>query len=179
VRDLTDAAQRIGDVVGLIHSIANQTNLLALNATIEAARAGDSGKGFAVVASEVKNLATQTAKATDDIAAQIGAMQTSTQQAVAAIGGISGVVEQMDRIASGIYSAVEQQRSTAQEIARGVQEAAAGTQEVSRNIAGVSEAAQASGRAANDVLGVAHELSTQATTLRAATDGFLGTMRAA
>ena len=179
VRDLTDAAQRIGDVVGLIHSIASQTNLLALNATIEAARAGDSGKGFAVVASEVKNLATQTAKATDDIAAQIGAMQTSTQQAVAAISGISGIVEQMDQIAGGISAAVEQQRAATQEIARGVQEAAAGTQEVSRNIAGVSEAAQASGKAANDVLGVAHELSTQATTLRAAMDGFLGTVRAA
>jgi methyl-accepting chemotaxis protein len=101
VRDVTDAAQRIGDVVGLIHGIANQTNLLALNATIEAARAGDSGKGFAVVASEVKNLATQTAKATDDIAAQISAMQSSTQQAVAAIGGIGGVVEPMDRIVGG------------------------------------------------------------------------------
>jgi methyl-accepting chemotaxis protein len=179
VRDLTDAAQRIGDVVGLIHGIANQTNLLALNATIEAARAGEAGKGFAVVASEVKNLATQTAKATDDIAAQIGAMQASTQQAVAAIGGITGVVEQMDRIAAGISAAVEQQRAATEEIARGVQEAAIGTQEVSRNIAGVSDAAQASGKAANDVLGVAHELNAQAVTLRAAVDGFLAKVRAA
>ncbi len=179
VRDLTQAAQRIGDVIGLIHSIATQTNLLALNATIEAARAGEAGKGFAVVASEVKNLADQTAKATDEIAAQINAMQTSTREAVTAIGGIAGIVDQMDHIATAIAAAVEQQRSATQEIARSVQEASAGTQEVSSNIAGVSATAHISGEAANDVLGVAHELSAQADTLRAAVDSFLTRVRAA
>jgi methyl-accepting chemotaxis protein len=179
VRNLIDAADRIGGVIGVIGSIASQTNLLALNATIEAARAGEAGKGFAVVASEVKNLATQSARATEDISVQIAAMQASTQNAVEAIGGIGSVVEQMDQIAAAIAAAVEQQRATTEEIARNVQQAAAGTELLKGNIEGVSAAARASGEAANDVLGVAQDLTAQATALRKAVLAFLTKVRAA
>ncbi len=133
VQGLADAAQKIGDVVSLITDIAGQTNLLALNATIEAARAGDAGKGFAVVASEVKSLATQTAKATEEIATQIAGMQEATTSAVEAIKRIG----EIDEIATSIASAVEQQGAATQEISRNAQQAAAGTQEVNGNIGGL------------------------------------------
>jgi len=179
VQVLTNSAERIGKVVGLISSIAGQTNLLALNATIEAARAGDAGKGFAVVASEVKNLASQTAKATEDISAQIGAMQEVSREVVEAIRGIGGIITEMDQVATTISTAVEQQRAATAEIARNVNEAAIGTQEVSSNIAGVSGAATASGSAASQVLTVAEDLSRQAVALRGAVDGFLSRVRTA
>ena len=179
IRDLADAARRIGEVVQLINAIAAQTNLLALNATIEAARAGEAGKGFAVVANEVKSLANQTAKATDDIATQVGAVQAATEAAVCAIDGISGIIGQINGIAAGISSAVEEQGSATREIARNVQEAASGTREVSSNIAGVEDAAGETGRTAEQVLSAAEDLMAQSRTLRDRVDGFLGTVRAA
>src|SRR5690606_41209346 len=136
VESLVDAAQKIGDVVKLIQAIAEQTNLLALNATIEAARAGEAGKGFAVVAGEVKSLATQTARATEEIAAQIAAIQAATGDAVKAIGEIGATIKEIAQIATTIAGAVEQQGAATQEIARNVQQAAAGTRAVSSNIAG-------------------------------------------
>ncbi|MDR3474409.1 MAG: methyl-accepting chemotaxis protein [Devosia sp.] len=166
VRALAEGAQKIGEVVGMISSIASQTNLLALNATIEAARAGDAGKGFAVVASEVKSLATQTAKATDDITRQITQIQTATKDAVESIQGISETIGKVSEIAAAIATAVEEQGSATQEIARNVQQAATGTHEVSSNIVGVSQGANETGAAANQVLGAAGELSHQAEQLR-------------
>ena len=138
VKTLADGAQKIGDVVGLISTIAGQTNLLALNATIEAARAGDAGKGFAVVASEVKSLANQTAKATEDISQQVAQIQVATKEAVTAIEAISQTIGEVSRIATAIAAAVEEQGAATQEIARNVHEAASGTQQVGTNIAGVS-----------------------------------------
>lgn len=179
VRALAEGAQKIGDVVGLITSIAGQTNLLALNATIEAARAGDAGKGFAVVASEVKNLAQQTAKATEDIRAQIGQIQTATVEAVDAIKGITATIEDVRIIAVTIASAVEEQGAATSEIARNVQQTAASTQKVTTNIAGVSQAANETGAAANEVLGAAGGLSKQAEELSAAFNGFVAGVRAA
>jgi methyl-accepting chemotaxis protein len=157
VRGLAEEAQKIGDVVDLIADIAGQTNLLALNATIEAARAGDAGKGFAVVASEVKNLANQTAKATQDIADQIGSIQGSTEEAVKAIKGIGDTIGGINDIATSIASAVEEQGAATGEISRNVQEAAQGTQEVSSNIVGVTQAAAETGTAASQVLTAADE----------------------
>jgi methyl-accepting chemotaxis protein len=142
IEGLASAAEKIGDVVKLINDIAGQTNLLALNATIEAARAGEAGKGFAVVASEVKSLATQTAKATEEIAAQIGGIQSSTHEAVAAIKEIGGVIQHVNEISAAIATAVEQQGSATQEIARNAQQAAKGTTDVSANITGVTQAAE-------------------------------------
>jgi murein DD-endopeptidase MepM/ murein hydrolase activator NlpD len=136
VQGLAEAAQKIGDVVKLISDIAAQTNLLALNATIEAARAGDAGKGFAVVASEVKNLATQTAKATEEISQQIASIQAATGEAVGAIQGIGKTIVEINQVASSIAAAVEEQNASTREIARNVQETSAGTQEVSSNIDG-------------------------------------------
>ncbi len=179
VRILAEAAQKIGAVVGLINEIASQTNLLALNATIEAARAGEAGKGFAVVASEVKNLATQTAKATDDISAQISGMQTSTDEAVGAIKGISNIIGQMSEITTTIASAVQEQGAATQEIARNVQQAAQGTQDVSTNIGGVTQAAGETGAASSQVLGTASSLSRQADTLRSSVTQFLEGVRSA
>jgi len=176
---LAEAAQKIGDVVALIIDIADQTNLLALNATIEAARAGDAGKGFAVVASEVKNLANQTAKATDEIGAQIAGVQTSTQEAVSAIEAIVKTISKIDEISSSIASAVEEQGAATQEIARNVEQAAAGTQEVSSNIGGVSQAANDTGAAATQIQSTAEDLSKQSETLRAEVDRFLANVRAA
>jgi methyl-accepting chemotaxis protein len=179
VQGLSAAAQKIGDVVKLISDIASQTNLLALNATIEAARAGEAGRGFAVVANEVKSLASQTAKATDEISAQVGAMQNATTEAVQAIEGISRTIGAINDITSAISSAVEQQGSATQEIARNVQEAALGTGQVSSNIAAVNHAAEKTGSASNEVLASADQLSKQAVNLRTDVDKFLGNIRAA
>jgi len=179
IRDLADAAQKIGEVVDLINDIANQTNLLALNATIEAARAGDAGKGFAVVASEVKNLASQTAQATEDISAQIGAIQGTTQEAVGAIEGIGTTISEMNDIATTIASAVEEQGAATGEISRNVQEAATGTESVNHNISNVSTASAETGESAGEVLKSAQELSQQSETLRSEVDKFLAEVRAA
>lgn len=178
VQGLSQAALRIGEVVKLINDIADQTNLLALNATIEAARAGDAGKGFAVVASEVKNLANQTAKATDEISRQIGDVQQSTNDAVEAIGGISGVINQMDEIASAIAAAVEEQMAATQEIARNVEQAASGTDEVTQNIEGVSTLATETEQAADDVNAASSQVETQAESMNRFIHGFLEKIRA-
>jgi methyl-accepting chemotaxis protein len=179
VRALSTGAEKIGEVVKLIHSIAAQTNLLALNATIEAARAGDSGRGFAVVASEVKALANQTAKATEEISAQVAAMQASTSDAVLSIGGITETIAQMSEITVGISTAIEQQGDATREIARNIQSVAAGSSEISAHIGGVTTAAAATGSAASDVLSNARELDNQSGMLRSAVDEFLTKVRAA
>jgi methyl-accepting chemotaxis protein len=179
VQGLADAANKIGEVVALITDIADQTNLLALNATIEAARAGDAGKGFAVVASEVKNLANQTARATEEISSQIGGIQTATQEAVTAIEVIGKTISEIDEVNSGIASAVEEQGAATQEIARNVEQAAAGTQEVSSNISGVSQAANDTGEAAVRIRTAAEDLSRHSDTLRAEVDKFLNNVRTA
>ncbi|OEJ66744.1 methyl-accepting chemotaxis protein [Magnetovibrio blakemorei] len=177
VQGLADAANKIGEVVALITDIADQTNLLALNATIEAARAGEAGKGFAVVASEVKNLANATAKATEEISAQIGGIQNATEGAVHAINSIGGIINQMNEIASTIAAAVEEQGAATQEIARNVEQAAAGTGEVSSNIAGVTQAAAETGSSASQMLSAAGELSQQSELLRGEVSKFLSTIR--
>lgn len=179
VRNLSVAADRIGKVVQLINTIAAQTNLLALNATIEAARAGDAGKGFAVVAGEVKNLANQTAKATDDISQQIASVQEETKNTVAAINSITAIIEQMQGISTTISSAVEEQGAATQEISRNVQQAAQGTQQVSGNIAGVSGSAAATGTAAQQVLAAAGQLSKNADDLRNQVQTFLISVKSA
>ena len=168
VQLLSRGAEKIGEVVQLIHNIASQTNLLALNATIEAARAGESGRGFAVVASEVKALASQTAKATEEISAQVSAMQASTSEAVASITGITGTIGEMSEITSRISGAVEEQGKATREIAQSIQSVAAGANEISHNIGGVSSAAEATGTAASQVLSNARELDDQSGMLRAA-----------
>jgi methyl-accepting chemotaxis protein len=175
---LADAAS-IGDVVKLINEIASQTNLLALNATIEAARAGDAGRGFAVVAAEVKNLAEQTAKATDQIGTQVNSIQASSGEVVIAIKGISATISQMNEIAAAIASAVEEQGSATQEIARNVQQAAQGTTEISSNVTGVQQAAADTGAAAQHVLQASNELSEQSERMRARVESFLGNIKAA
>jgi len=179
IEGLSVAARKIGEVMALISDIAEQTNLLALNATIEAARAGEAGKGFAVVAGEVKSLAEQTARATDDIAAQISAIQNETNGAVDAISGIGKTIAEINQITTAISSAVEQQSASTQEIARNCQEAAYGTQEVSSNIAGVNKAADESGTASKEVLESARQLASETETLRTEIDSFLSNIRAA
>jgi len=179
VRALAEGAQKIGDVVSLISDIAGQTNLLALNATIEAARAGEAGRGFAVVASEVKSLATQTAKATDDIARQIAQIQEATNEAVLSIQSIGGTIGEVNEIAATIAAAVEQQGSATQEIARSVQQAAAGTQQVTASISGVSHGATITGSAATQVLSAADELSRQAENLSGEIGYFIAGVKAA
>ena len=177
VRSLAQAAGKIGDVVNLINDIAGQTNLLALNATIEAARAGEAGKGFAVVAGEVKTLATQTARATQEITAQIASVQSRTDQAVAAIHNIAGTIEKMNEISGAIAVAVEQQGAATQEISRNIQQAHSGTTDVANNIAEVRDGANQGSNAAQDVLGAADDLNRQAESLRALIDGFLTGIR--
>jgi methyl-accepting chemotaxis protein len=179
VRALAEGAQKIGDVVGLINTIAAQTNLLALNATIEAARAGDAGKGFAVVASEVKSLATQTAKATEEIDGQIHQIRSATGEAVSAIQGIVSIIEEVSAITTTIAAAVEEQGSATNEISRNVHEAAAGTREVTTTIGGVSQAATETGAAASEVLSASAALSKQAEELSREMHGFASDVRAA
>ncbi len=179
VEGLADAAQKIGDVVNLIQDIAEQTNLLALNATIEAARAGDAGKGFAVVASEVKNLANQTAKATEDISQQIAGMQSATSETVSAITGVRDIIARIGDNASSIASAVEEQSSATQEISQSVSSVAQGTQEVSSTSLTMSEIASQTGSAATQVLSAAGELSNKSEYLSAEVDRFLAKLRAA
>jgi len=173
VKSLAEAADKIGEVVELITDIAEQTNLLALNATIEAARAGEAGKGFAVVASEVKNLANQTARATDEIGGQISGIQTATQESVTAIGSIGKIVNNINEIATAIDAAVDEQGSATLEIAKNTEEAANGTQEVTSNIGLVTQAASETGESANEVLQAASELSQQAEKLRGEVDKFV------
>jgi methyl-accepting chemotaxis protein len=179
VRALSDGAARIGDVIGLITKIAGQTNLLALNATIEAARAGDAGKGFAVVASEVKNLATQTGKATEEISGQVSHIQAATRDAVAAIQSIAATIEEVSTIVTAIAAATEEQGAATAEIARNVQQTAASTQEVTTNIADVRQIAGETGVAAGDVLTAAGKLSKQAEHISTEVDQFIQGVRAA
>lgn len=179
VQALRQTSARIGGMVGLISNIANQTNLLALNATIEAARAGEAGRGFSVVAAEVKELAAQTARATEEIASQIEEIQGVTNQTVAAIGAITGRVREISVVAASIASAVDQQGAATQEIVRNVAQAAVGTGEVTSNIVGLASAADNNGRAASNVLNSASELSRQSEHLQAEVNRFLVTVRAA
>lgn len=179
VQTLSVAAAEIGNVVALISSIASQTNLLALNATIEAARAGEAGRGFAVVASEVKELASQTVRATDEISAKITRIQSSTGQAVMAIDAIMGRIHEISGVATSISAAVEEQGTATQEIVRNVSQAAMGTGEVTANIAGVAGAADETGAAASHVLASASELSRRSEQLRTEVATFLGMVRAA
>jgi methyl-accepting chemotaxis protein len=179
MQGLADNAGRISVVVDLIQVIASQTNLLALNATIEAARAGEAGRGFAVVASEVKSLASQTAKATEEIRGQIASMQSVTTTAVSAIRNIGQVIGEINDVTTSIASAVEQQGAATREIARNIQHAAGGTSQVSSTIVGVSNASAEAGSAATDVLNASAALRREAEGLRADIDAFLGNIRAA
>lgn len=177
VQRLAGAAQKIDEVVNLINDVAAQTNLLALNATIEAARAGDAGKGFAVVASEVKNLANQTAKATEEIASQVAEMQLATRTSVDAIEGIGNTITELATNSTAIAAAVEQQGAATQEIARNVDEAAQGTKDVTENASNVSTAASETGRSAGLVLDASGDLSEQSANLESVAAKFLEAMR--
>jgi methyl-accepting chemotaxis protein len=179
MQGLADNASRISVVVDLIQTIASQTNLLALNATIEAARAGDAGRGFAVVASEVKSLASQTAKATDEIRSQIASMQQVTTSAVSAIRNIGQTIAEINDVTTAIAAAVEEQGAATREIARNIQHAAGGTSEVSSNIVGVSTASAQAGTAAGEVLSTSGTLRREADVLRSEIDAFLSNIRAA
>jgi methyl-accepting chemotaxis protein len=179
VASLSSAVSRIGDVVRLISEIAQQTNLLALNATIEAARAGDAGKGFAVVAHEVKSLATQTARATQDITDQITAVQAATASTVTAITGIAGMIRETDAVSATIAAAIESQLRTTEELTRNVQSAAAGTSAVSSTIASVSEAASETGGGAQQVLAASQSIASEADRLREELSRFATRVRAA
>ncbi len=179
VAALVEGADKIGNVVGLIASIAGQTNLLALNATIEAARAGDAGKGFAVVASEVKNLASQTGKATEEIGAQINQIQGATKEAVTAIREIASAIEEVSTIATTIAASVEEQGTATADISRNLQQTTAAAQGVTVNIGGVGQSANESSAAATEVLGAAAELSKQAERLSSEVNTFIADVRAA
>jgi methyl-accepting chemotaxis protein len=163
---LGDSSVEIGNVIKLITSIAEQTNLLALNATIEAARAGEAGKGFAVVANEVKELAKDTAKATEGISHKIQAIQEDTKGAVAAIAEVGTIINQISDISNTIASAVEEQTATTNEINRNANEAARGSSEIAQNISGVASAAESTTRGANDTLWAAQALTEMAGTLQ-------------
>ncbi|QQP92680.1 HAMP domain-containing protein (plasmid) [Skermanella sp. TT6] len=176
---LVQAAEQIGQVVELINTIAGQTNLLALNATIEAARAGEAGKGFAVVASEVKSLATQTARATEEIKSKVGEIQGATGGAQAAIDGIGRIIGQMNEITTTIAAAIEEQSAATRDISSNVSQAARGTDEVAVNITGVTQAAGETGAAASQVLGASEGLAREAEKLRGEVASFIATVRAA
>jgi methyl-accepting chemotaxis protein len=178
VEGLSTAAQKIGEIVSLINDIASQTNLLALNATIEAARAGEAGKGFAVVANEVKHLATQTAKATSEIAEQVGGIQATTQSAVNAIKTVGAAIARVDEVVSSIAAAVEEQNAATQEIVRNVQEAANGNHEVTSNISEVSSAAHLTGEMASNMYKVAENLEESGTSLGKHVETFLSSVKA-
>ena len=178
IRELSESAIRIGDVVKLITAIAEQTNLLALNATIEAARAGEAGRGFAVVAQEVKALATQTAKATDEISSQISAMQSVTRESVDSIAGITATIERISSISRTIAASVEQQNEATREIARNVQNVAEGAVEVGTNIVNVNRGASETGSSSQQVLDAARSLSTDGTRLHQEIEQFLSSVRA-
>jgi methyl-accepting chemotaxis protein len=175
---LASSAKHIDEVVGFIRNIAGQTNLLALNATIEAARAGEAGRGFAVVASEVKALAIQTAKATEEISAQIAEVQSATRQAVDNVGAITTIMGDIDSFTAALSAAVHQQNAAASEITHGIGQAATGTATVARSIAGTAEATENTNRSADIVLATANDLSQQATQLRASVDRFLANVAA-
>jgi methyl-accepting chemotaxis protein len=179
VQGLSEAGQRIGDVIDLISNIASQTNLLALNATIEAARAGEAGKGFAVVASEVKQLASQTAKATEEIRSQIGGMQGTIGGAVEVIGRVSEIVFRLNEMSAVVAAAVEEQSAATAEIGRNSGEAARGTEEIAQNVAGVQQAAESSAAGSSQVLGSSRELAERAVSLKRSVDGFIDGVRAA
>ena len=175
---LANSAKHIDEVVGFIRTIAGQTDLLALNATIEAARAGEAGRGFAVVASEVKALAIQTAKATEEISAQIADVQSATRLAVDNVGAITAIMGDIDSFTSAIAAAVAQQNIAANEISQNIGQAANGTAIVARSIAGTAEATENANRSADKVLATAHDLSDQATQLRSSVDRFLANVAA-
>jgi methyl-accepting chemotaxis protein len=179
VHALAADAQKIGEVVSLINQIAGQTNLLALNATIEAARAGEAGRGFAVVASEVKNLASQTARATEEIGKQIGGIQQATHGAVEAIRSIAATINELSSISGAIASAVEEQDATTKEIARNVQQAAAGNEQVSSAMVGIRDGVSKTMDVANQLSSAASELGQQSGTLRTAVDSFIAEVQAA
>ncbi|EWY36023.1 hypothetical protein N825_31875 [Skermanella stibiiresistens SB22] len=179
MRELVQAAEQIGQVVELINTIAGQTNLLALNATIEAARAGEAGKGFAVVASEVKSLATQTARATEEIKSKVGEIQGATGGAQVAIDGIGTIIGQMNEITTAIAAAIEEQSAATRDIATNVSQASRGTDQVSSNITGVTQAVGETGAAASEVLGASEGLAREAERLRTEVANFIATVRAA
>ncbi len=179
IKFLVDSAQKIGEVVELITDIAEQTNLLALNATIEAARAGDAGKGFAVVAAEVKNLANQTAKATDEISSQISGIQGATQQSVDAIQGISTTISQMDEISAAIAAAIEEQSASTEEISRSAGDASTGTSKVTENISNVTRSAEETGSSASHILDQSSDLAKRSAELSEEVSSFLRNVRSA
>ena len=179
IHTLTNAAGQIGEVINLIQAIAAQTNLLALNATIESARAGEAGKGFAVVASEVKQLASQTGRATEDIRKKIAEIQSATSATVGSIGAIVRTIDTIGELTAAISSSVEQQSAATQEIASNTNRAASGTRDVTGHISGVGEAAQATGQAAQQLLGLSSDLERRSEDLQSEVFDFVGRLRAA
>jgi methyl-accepting chemotaxis protein len=177
VGELARAAEEIGGVIKLINDIAEQTNLLALNATIEAARAGEAGKGFAVVASEVKSLAEQTAKATEQISAQITAMQSNTKGTVTAMRGVGETIERINEIAGTIAAAVEQQTAATQEISTNASQAATGTSDASQGVQAVREAAEHVGASTASVKEISGSLSRDTDDLKREVEGFVAKIR--